>query len=126
MPRNRAGEAAQRFKERRQREDEARRLKEVVPSLRSLRIEYDGLTASGRSADVAYVRLVVLGRAPALFIEPCTDKTCKDGEHDFSDAILRGLEAGETQFGGEDRCYGTVGSSDCGRTLRFTVTATYE
>jgi len=97
-----------------------------VPSLRTLRIEYDGLTASGRPADVTYVRIVVIGRAPALFIEPCTDKTCKDGEHDNTDLIMRALKSGETQFEGETRCYGSVGSGDCGRTLRFTATATYE
>jgi hypothetical protein len=71
------------------------------------------------------VRVVVVDNAPALFALPCGDHACKDGGHDMTDAILRGLQSGTTHFDMEDTCTGSVGSSECGRVMRVTVTATY-
>jgi hypothetical protein len=68
---------------------------------------------------------VLVDRAPALFFVPCGDPRCVDGGHDLTHAIMRSLHAGETRFEGEDRCHGSVGSSECGHTLLYVGLATY-
>jgi hypothetical protein len=68
----------------------------------------------------------VVENAPALFILPCGDTSCKDGGHDVTSMVLRSLRAGETRFEGEDVCNGMVGSAPCSRVLRYVATATYK
>lgn len=117
-------EAALRFAERRQREDDAPRLRDRVPSLATLRLEVTdgrGVTDVGPK----HVRIIVVDTAPALFSLTCGDDACRDGGHDLTSSVLRGLVAGATRFDLEDRCYGSRGSAECGRTVRVRVTATY-
>ena len=121
----RNGEAAQRFAERRQREDAAGRLHERVPSLESLKIEVEERRAGGTLPDASHIRRVVVDSAPALFILPCGDHSCKDGGHDVTYAILRSLEQGQTVFEGEDVCIGALGSAQCSRVLHYKGIATY-
>jgi len=117
-------EAALRFAERLQREQEAPRLRERVPSLATLRLEItDGRGAT--SADPKHVRIIVVDTAPALFSLTCGDHGCRDGGHDVTSDVLRGLLAGATHFEVDDACFGTVGSAECGRTMRVEVSATY-
>jgi hypothetical protein len=123
--RGRNSEAAQRFAERRRREDEAPRLLERVPRLVQLRLEISERRGTTRAGDPKHVRLVVVSAAPALFELPCGDRACRDGGHDVTDAVLRALVAGETRFELEDACYGTIGSASCNAVMHITVEATY-
>ncbi len=119
------GEGAQRFAERRRREDESSRLIDDVPRLASLALEIEESTEGGSVAEPKYVRRVVVERAPALFVLPCGDARCKDGGHDVTHAVMRALRAGETRFEGQDACSGAVGSAHCMRVLHFVGIATY-
>jgi len=121
----RNAEAAKRFAERRQQEDDAPRLKVAVPSLEGLRLEIESRTSGSPAADSNYVRHIVVDRAPALFLIPCADSSCRDGGHDVSREIMRALEAGQQRFEGEDRCYGSVGMAQCRQVLNYVGLATY-
>jgi hypothetical protein len=123
--RSRFSEAAQRFAERRRREDEAPRLRERVPSLASLRLEIEEKRGSNSAGDPKHVRVVVVESAPALFFIPCGDHACRDGGHDVTSAVLRGLQSGLERFELEDPCAGSVGTAECGRVVHILVTATH-
>ena len=120
----RTSEAAQRFAERRRREDEAPRLKAEVPTLEKLDLE---LSDSKGMTDPAmtHVRRVVIAAAPARFEIPCADASCRDGGHDVTYSVMRALRDHRTSFDGEDVCHGSVGSSHCGRILRYVATARF-
>ena len=119
-------EAAERFAERRRREDEAPRLLDVVPKLSSLRFKIEEYRAGGSLAETGHVRPIVVANAPALFVFPCQDSSCKDGGHDVTSEITTALRNGKEQFQGEDACRGQVGSAECSRVLRYSATATYK
>ena len=122
MNQRRNSPAAQRFAERRRREDDAPRLREVVPTLVSLKLEIEdrsGVTGTKHN------RCVVIDRAPALFLVPCADPRCADGEHDITPTVMRALRAQETSFHGEDGCVGSIGPSNCARVLHFDAVAEY-
>ncbi|HEX8796920.1 MAG TPA: hypothetical protein VF765_38475 [Polyangiaceae bacterium] len=117
-------EAAQRYAERLQREQEAPRLRDRVPALATLRLEItDGRNVTG--GDSKHTRIIVVDTAPALFSLMCGDHACRDGGHDVTHAVLDGLCAGATRFEVQDACYGSVGSAQCGRTMVVEITATY-
>lgn len=122
---NRRGEAAERFAERRRQEDEAQRLKDAVPTLATCKIEIGESRREMTTADVSHTRHVIVDRAPALFFVACTDPSCRDGGHDITHVVMRGLREGRAETRGEDTCHGQLGTADCGRIVRFTVFATY-
>jgi hypothetical protein len=114
--------AAQRFAERRRREEDAPRLSQQVPNLLSLRLEIEevcGVTG------VKHTRRVVVDRAPALFLVPCGDSRCADGEHDLTTPVMRALQAHETSFRGTDECTGSSGLGACARVVHFDGVAEY-
>ena len=119
--------AAERFAERRQRENEAPRLSAVIPNLESLRLAVEERRGTWPSAtpDGSHIRHVVVPTAPALFLITCHDPECRDGGHDVTTLVMRALRAGEQHFEGTARCYGHVGSADCQRVIHFVGTATY-
>lgn len=122
MNRRKNSPAALRFEERRRRENDAPRLCDQVPDLISLRLELEersGVTAT------KHVRRVLIDRAPALFLVPCCDARCADGEHDLTTPVMRALRARETAFRGNDECNGSLGLSTCARVLHFDVLAEY-
>ncbi len=119
------GEAAQRFAERRRREDESPRLIAEVPRLQSLTLEIDERSQGSPVAGPTHLRRVVVLHAPALFFLPCGDGRCKDGGHDVTCFVMRALRGGETRFEGDDSCAGSVGTASCSRLVRFVGTATY-
>jgi hypothetical protein len=123
--RSRNSEAAQRFAERRRREDEAPRLRDRVPSLASLRIEVQERRGTANAGDPKHVRLVVVDSAPALFVLPCGDHACRDGGHDVTDTVLRHLASRDARFELEDTCHGSVGNAFCGSVMHLVLTATY-
>jgi hypothetical protein len=113
---------AVRFAERRRREDEAPRLSDQVPNLKSLRFEIEDRCGVGAAT---YTRPMLIDRAPALFLIQCCDPRCIDGEHDLTTAVMQALRRGETSFEGEDACRGSVGPSACSRVLHFGAKAEY-
>lgn len=123
--RSRSSEAAQRFAERRRREDEAPRLRDAVPALATLRLEVDERRGVMNAGDPKHVRLVVVDSAPALFSLPCGDHSCRDGGHEMTDAVLRALHTGAARIELEDACHGTIGTAPCGLVMHIVATATY-
>jgi hypothetical protein len=118
--------AAERSIERRKREDEAPRLAQVAPDLATLRLEVTEKRGDIGIAEAAHIRRVVVEHAPALFLIPCGESSCRDGGHDITRAVLRGLEMKSTQYEGSDPCSGQTGTAACARTLVFTAYATYK
>jgi hypothetical protein len=114
--------AAQRFADRRQREEEAGRLSSRVPDLQKLDLEVEERCGVGGTK---HIRRVMVERAPALFLVPCGDPRCVDGGHDITLTVLRALREREATFDGTDECQGTIGSSPCLRVLHFDGTAEY-
>ncbi len=114
---------ALRFAERRRREDDAPRLHDQVPNLISLRLDIED--RSGVADGSEHIRRVVVDRAPALFLLPCGDPRCADGEHDLTTTVMRALRSQETSFHGTDSCMGSVGLSACSRVLQFEAVAAY-
>jgi hypothetical protein len=121
----RQSEGAQRSAERRKREDESPRLIAEVPRLQSLSLEISERSEGSPVAEPTHVRRVVVQHAPALFVLPCGDARCKDGDHDVTFAVMKALRAGEKRFEGQDVCTGSVGTSQCARVLHFVGIATY-
>jgi hypothetical protein len=115
----------ERFAARRRQEDDAPRLHDVVPTLTSCRIVIEQGRPDSTTADVTHTRRIVVEHAPALLIVPCSDSSCREGGHDISAQLLRGLREGRTEVKGEDVCHGHVGTATCGRVLRFTAHAEY-
>src|SRR5580658_2908001 len=122
MNRRKNNAVALRYEERRRREGEAPRLHDQVPELVSLRLaieERSGATAT------KHIRPVLVDRAPALFVVPCGDSRCIDGEHDLTRTVMAALRAGEKTFQGNDECAGSLGSGQCSRVLHFDALAEY-
>ena len=124
-PRKRQLEAANRFRERREREDAAPRLRSQVARLLTLSIEVDDHLGATTIGGTRYVRHVVVERAPALFHIPCSAAHCEDGGHDVTTAVMHALLAEETEFSGQDVCLGWREGNECGRVLNFVGHATY-
>lgn len=120
----RHGAAAQRFAERRLREDEAPRLSAAVPDLVSLSLAIEDCSESSFSQP-KHVRRVVVENAPALFVIGCSDPNCQEGGHDVTHPIMQALTRRQTAFHGEDKCYGILGSSQCTRVLHYEARADY-
>ena len=118
-------EAARRFAERRQREDDAPRLIAEVPALASLNLEISEQKGEV-AASTTHTRRIVVASAPAYFEIPCGDPSCTDGGHDLTYAVMRALRGHATSFDGEDVCRGNVRTSDCARVLRYVGVATYK
>ena len=120
--------AAQRYAERRDRENGAARLREQIPDIRSLCLDIEERRGTWPSADPegSHVRRIVVATAPALFLITCHDPQCRDGGHDVTALVMRALRAREPRFEGADRCSGRVGSADCQRAIRFVGTAEYD
>jgi hypothetical protein len=114
-----------RFAERRRREDEAPRLKEEFPELKTLKLEIEEHRRETTIAETKHVRIVIVDRAPALFEIPCNDPSCRDGGHDMTDAVAHRLRARTGVFTLEDVCMGDVRGAPCGRVVRLVALATY-
>ncbi len=120
-------EAAQRFAERREREDRAPRLRDEAPDVTHLSLEMSERRAEATAPEIEYIRRIVVQSAPALFEIPCGDTGCAEGGHDITRTVLDELRSRHESFEGEDACYGNVGpnSTPCGRILRFKGTVSY-
>lgn len=113
-----------RFQERRERERTAQRLSTRVPNLATLRLDINdshGVIGVGPK----YARIFTVATTPALFTIACADPSCRDGGHDVTSYVLRGLLDGKTQFAFDEHCQGNVGTANCERKLHIEVSATY-
>jgi hypothetical protein len=120
--RGRHNPRAERFAERRKREDEAPRLRQEVPNLTRLQLNIEERTGVGGST---HTRRIVIDAAPALFLVPCGDPRCVDGGHDLTTRVMQSLRSRERLFHGEDLCSGSVGPGACCRVLHFDAIAEY-
>jgi hypothetical protein len=118
--------AAQRFAERREREDKAPRLRDEIPSLLRLDLAIEERAPAETVSRPRHVRRIVVERAPALFLVPCGDPRCEEGGHDVTIDIMRALRSGRRSFEGQDECRGSVGTARCERVLCFEATAEYD
>ena len=120
MKSRRRSEAVTCFAERRQREHEAGRLHDCIPTLATLRLDI-AESHGETNASPKYARIITVATSPALFALSCADPSCRDGGHDLTGYILRGLHDGKSHFEVNQRCYGTVGIVDCGRNMHVDV-----
>jgi hypothetical protein len=118
-------EASERFAERRRREDEAPRLRDEAPELRTLRLVIEESRGTTSLAEARHVRIVIVDRAPALFMIPCGDNDCRDGGHDVTRELMNHVRAKDKEFVVKDSCLGTVRDVPCGRTVIVKATATH-
>lgn len=118
--------AAELSNERRRQEDEAPRLAAVAPGLESLKLEISEKRGDIGIAESAHIKRVVVEHAPALFLIPCRESSCRDGGHDITRMVLRGVEMKRTEFEGDDPCNGQTGTAPCSRVLVFKAQATYK
>jgi hypothetical protein len=104
----RSNSAAQRFAERREREEGAPRLLALVPGLKSLELDIQERRGSWPepTREGSYVRHVVVSSAPALFFITCHDPECRDGGHELTGAVMRALRSHQARFEAEDPCPG--------------------
>lgn len=108
--------------DRRQRENDARRLTDVLPQLLELSIYVDEHSSI---AAPKYVRRIVVGSAPALFIIPCSDPNCAEGGHDVTAEVLKSLSSHRMTFDGTHICSGWIGGRQCNRTMWYRCEAIY-
>jgi hypothetical protein len=122
MFRNKPTNAALCAMDRRQREDNAPRLVDLLPKLSALSIRVD---EHSTVASPKYVRRIVVRSAPAVFLLPCSDANCTDGGHDISGVVMIALRAGQRAFTGSHECTGWIGSNRCSRMIWFEGEAEY-
>jgi hypothetical protein len=118
--------AAERYAERRRREDSAPRLLTVVPSLKTLRLELEEHRGGFVGNTMAHIRPIVVERAPAVFFVPCGESGCRDGGHDISNIVLRALGRRDLRFEAEHSCDGRLGSGTCPCSLHIAGMAEYD
>ncbi len=124
---HRNSEAAERMKRRQAAEDSAPRLSDSIPSLQTLRLNLRYRRGDIRADEATHLKIVVVPRAPSLFLIACADKECRDGGHDVTRMMMDGLHQKRATITGEDPCNGTLGSaqSPCTCVLIFEANATY-
>jgi hypothetical protein len=118
--------AAQKYAERRERENKAPRLRAEIPNLVRLDLAIEERAPADTVSRPRHVRRIVVEHAPALFLVPCGDPRCEEGGHDVTIDIMRGLRSGRSKFEGQDECRGSVGPIRCNRILWFEATAEYD
>ncbi|MGZ3452078.1 MAG: hypothetical protein ACXVEF_20890 [Polyangiales bacterium] len=109
------------------REDQAKRLHDEVPALKSLRMVVGHRRGEMGFSASEFVRVIIVARAPALFVVPCGDPACRDGGHEITDEVLRALRAGKVSFEGSGSCNGSLGTaaSPCTTLMRYRCEAAY-
>ena len=122
--RQRRAEQNEAWTEQKRREDEAPRLRDVVPSLRALRLRFEERRVDDQTK-VLYTRHIVVANAPALFAIRCVEPRCT-GRHEITAPILRGLRESKQRVAGESVCDGSIGDNYCDRTLVYVCEADHE
>jgi hypothetical protein len=112
-------------RKRREREEAAKRLAEVVPELESLKLDISDTADYEGALPVSYIRHVIVTMAPAMFDLPCGDKKCEEGGHDVTRKMMRRLRRGDTHWSVKSKCRGSKKGEPCTRELEFEVEAEY-
>lgn len=112
-------------KKRREREEAAKRLHQVVPELESLTLAISDTADNEGALPVSYIRHVVVTMAPAMFDLPCGDKKCEEGGYDVTQKMMRRLRDGDTRWSGKSKCRGSKKGEPCARELEFDAEASY-
>lgn len=110
--------------ERRERENSAKRLLEVVPELQGLKLYIEEIVKGASEPDITHVRHIVIQRAPAIFEVGCSDRKC-NGNHDLTRRVMRALKEHKACFEGKDECGGERKGDVCDLELRFRAEADY-
>jgi hypothetical protein len=110
---------------RRQKEDEAARLREKVPNLKRLALHIEERPLGPEGPPVRHIRHVIVDRAPALFEIPCSERTCTGGGHDLTRRVIRALRSGKAAFSGKHRCAGEIDGQECLLEICFEGEATF-
>ncbi len=118
--------SAQRFAARRQQENEAPRLTSEVPQLRSLRLAIEERSIGFMVSTPRYLRHIMVGSAPALFLLPCGDPRCSEGGHDVTGEVMSALRSRRPTFKGQHECHGAVGTIPCPRVVHYEAQAEYQ
>jgi hypothetical protein len=119
-------EALIRSRTRKSKDDTALRLNELMPELRSLKLEISEVpdpAAEEREA-VSYRKHIIVDRAPARFELPCHDHKC-NGAHNITAAVLQALKRRERCVEGSDRCQGETKHGACPYEMQYVVVATW-
>ena len=124
VDRRRKSEAVLRLEERRRHEQGAPRLSCEFAALRALRLELSEYRPGHTIATHRHTRIIVVERAPALFVYQCSALGC-DGEHDLTRGLFRNLRALEGCFEGEDECRGLRFGALCRYGMRYQASARY-
>ena len=111
--------------ERRRRRDDAPRLLDQVPRLRSLSLHIEERQGDSTVLDSVHVRRIAVADAPALFEFACLNPICTDGGHDSTGPILSELRRERMRFEGADACAGANGNTTCRRVLHYVAIAEY-
>ncbi len=122
---SKARAAAARYNDRKEAEDSADRLKDIIPTLETLKFQIQHEAGGYGVAEPGYVRHVMVATAPALFLIPCGGSNCTNGGHDITLVVMRALHAASTKFDGTDICYGEAGTGSCERVLSYSATASF-
>lgn len=91
----------------------------MFPDLTALWFEVRERRSGAPMNEAGYIRRIMVPHAPALFLMPCGDSSCRDGGHDITSAVLLALRSGQETFEGQDFCGGHVGSAPCQRELTY-------
>lgn len=110
--------------EHRRREDAAPRLRDEVPSLRTLRLSIEERREAVQLNVASYVKPVVVASAPASFEIRCSEPRC-DGRHDLTREILNALRQRLSPFAGRSACPGYIADAPCDRVMLYSFVATY-
>ena len=114
--------AAQRSADYKKNEDESPRLAAGAPGLTSLRIEF---TQRGLAGTTKHTKLVVVARAPALFMIACAQPACREGGYDITYDVMSALGRRSAEHSGESTCNGTTGSAPCSGVLSYRIIAEF-
>jgi hypothetical protein len=118
-------EAMKRAAARKQKEDDAARLREKVPNLKRLALHIEEHPMGPEGPPVRHIRHVVVERAPALFEIPCSERACRGGGHDLTRRVMKALRSGKQAFAGKHRCAGEIDGEACLVEICFEAEATF-
>lgn len=124
LPHRRDHERIEATAEHRRREDAAPRLRDEVPTLRTLRLHFEERREAAQLNAISYSKPVVVASAPASFEVRCMEPRC-DGRHDLTREMTAALRKQLTTFSSESACNGFVGDIACDRLLVYSFVATY-
>jgi len=118
-------EQSHRRSERWDRENAAPRLKQLVPSLKGLRLTLVEQRAERDISGTRRTQHVMVDTASTRFEIPCGETDCDGGGHDLSRIAASQLSERRGAFGGKSECHGYIKERPCDRHLEYAFVAEY-